>query len=79
MTGSNPNPIPGMGVNDYVFHDVNWTDVMWGPANSTQHDLSFSGGNEKVTYRLSAGYLFDDSNLRWGKITINSILSVRVM
>lgn len=64
--GSNPNPIPGMGVNDYVFHDVNWTDVMWGPANSTQHDLSFSGGNEKVTYRLSAGYLFDDSNLRWG-------------
>ena len=65
--GSNPNPIPGMGVNDYVFHDVNWTDVMWGPANSTQHDLSFSGGNEKVTYRLSAGYLFDDSNLRWGE------------
>ena len=53
-----------MGVNDYVFQDVNWTDVMWGPANSTQHDLSFSGGNEKVTYRLSAGYLFDDSNLR---------------
>lgn len=28
--GSNPNPIPGMGVSDYVFHDVDWTDVMWG-------------------------------------------------
>lgn len=65
--GSNPNPIPGMGVGDYVFHDVNWTDVMWGPANSTQHDLSLSGGNEKITYRLSGSYLFDDSNLRWGK------------
>lgn len=64
--GSNPNPIPGMGVSDYVFKDVNWTDVLWGPANSTQHDLSFSGGNDKISYRISAGYLFDDSNLRWG-------------
>ncbi|GLL53863.1 hypothetical protein KUBF_15250 [Bacteroides finegoldii] len=50
-----------------------------GPANSTQHDLSFSGGNEKVTYRLSAGYLFDDSNLRWGKTTTSNILSAQAM
>ena len=65
--GSNPNPIPSMaGVQDFVFHDVDWTDVMWGPANSTQHDLSVSGGNDRITYRLSAGYLYDDSNLRWG-------------
>ena len=46
--GQNPDPIPGSfaGVADFVFmDDVNWTDVLWGGANSTQHDLSISGGD----------------------------------
>ena len=62
-------PIPGAfaGVADFVFHDMNWTDVLWGGANSTQHDLSISGGTEKVTYRLSLGYLNDQGTLKWGK------------
>ena len=61
-------PIPGAftGVADFVFHDMNWTDVLWGNANSTQHDLSVSGGSEKVTYRLSLGYLNDQGTLQWG-------------
>ena len=61
-------PIPGAftGVADFVFHDMNWTDVLWGNANSTQHDLSISGGSEKSTYRLSLGYLFDEGTLQWG-------------
>ena len=77
--GSNPNPIPGMGVERLRFQDVNWTDVMWGPANSTQHDLSFSGGNEKVTYVCLPVICLMTPTCVGEKITINSILSVRVM
>ena len=67
--GKNPSePIPGAfaGVSDLVFQDVDWEDVLWKNANSTQHDLSFSGGNDKATYRLSIGYLNDQSTLRYG-------------
>lgn len=66
--GSVPDPIPGAfnGVADFVFHDMNWTDVLWGNANSTQHNLSVSGGTEKASYRLSLGYLNDQGTLQWG-------------
>lgn len=53
-------------VMDFVFMDTNWTDVLFGDAGSTQHDLAISGGSEKLLYRLSLGYMFDDSNLKWG-------------
>lgn len=71
MNGGNgtiPDPIPGAfnGVADFVFHDMNWTDALWGNANSTQHNLSFSGGTEKASYRLSLGYLNDQGTLQWG-------------
>ena len=63
----NPNPIPAFGdVDDYVFMDTNWQDVLFGNAGSTQHNLSVSGGNEKSLYRLSVGYMYDDSTLKWG-------------
>ena len=66
--GSVPNPIPNafIGVADFVFHDMNWTDVLWGNANSTQHNLSLSGGTDKSSYRLSLGYLNDQGTLQWG-------------
>ena len=58
----NPNPIPAFGdVDDYVFMDTNWQDVLFGNAGSTQHNLSVSGGNEKSLYRLSVGYMYDDT------------------
>ena len=63
----NPNPITAFGdVDDYVFMDTNWQDVLFGNAGSTQHNLSVSGGNDKSLYRLSVGYMYDDSNLKWG-------------
>lgn len=68
-TGKNPlEPIPGVftGVRDMVFQDVDWEEVMWKNAWSTQHDLSLSGGSERFTYRISLGYLNDQSTLRWG-------------
>ena len=46
--------------------DTNWTDILFGNAASTQHDLAVSGGTEKNLYRLSAGFMYDDSNLKWG-------------
>lgn len=61
------NPIPQFDdVLDYVFMDTDWNDVLFGNAGSTQHDLAISGGTEKNLYRLSLGYLYDGSNLKWG-------------
>lgn len=53
-------------VADFVFFDTDWQDIMWGTAASTQHELAISGGTDKSKYRLSLGYMFDDSNLKWG-------------
>lgn len=61
------NPFSGFtDVADFVFFDTNWQDIMWGNAASTQHELAVSGGSDASRYRLSLGYMFDDSNLRWG-------------
>jgi len=68
-SGNNPaEPIPGFfsGISDLVFQDVDWEDALWKNAGSTQHDLSISGGSDKATYRVSLGYLNDQSNLRYG-------------
>jgi len=54
-------------VADFTFFDNNWNDIMWGDAGSTTHELSVSGGKEGSTFRLSAGYMYDGSNLRWGE------------
>ena len=65
-----PNPYNGSGftdVADFVFFDNNWNDIMWGDAVSTSHELSISGGKQGATFRLSAGFMYDGSNLRWGK------------
>lgn len=57
----------GLGdIDDLVFFDTDWQDIMWGNSWSTQHELSVSGGTEKNLYRLSGGYMYDDSNLKWG-------------
>ena len=53
-------------VDDFVFFDTDWQDILWGTTASTSHELSVSGGTEKNTYRLSARYMYDGSNLKWG-------------
>ncbi len=64
----NANPITGafLDVADYVFVDNNWSDVLWGGANSTPNDLSISCRSEKSGYRLYFGYLNDDGILKFG-------------
>lgn len=63
---SNPFASAFTDVKDFVFMDTNWTDILFGNAASTQHDLAISGGTERNLYRLSVGYMYDDSNLKWG-------------
>lgn len=60
------NPLNMNKVDDMVFFDTDWNDVMWGDSWSTNHELSVSGGTDKNTYRFSLGYMYDDSNLKWG-------------
>ena len=59
--------VPGFGdVKDLPMFDTNMQEILWGAANSTQQNLSVSGGSEKSTYRLSLGYLNDGSQLQYG-------------
>ncbi|MFR9534113.1 MAG: TonB-dependent receptor [Rikenellaceae bacterium] len=39
---------------------------LWQTAISQEHTLSVSGGTEASSYRVSLGYNYDDSNLKWG-------------
>lgn len=54
-------------VSDFVFDDkVNWLNSLFDESWSTNHNLSISGGSEKIAYRVSAGYLYDGSPLVYG-------------
>lgn len=71
------NPLAMNKVDDMVFFDTDWNDVMWGDSWSTNHELSVSGGTGKNTYRFSLGYMYDDSNLKWGNNS-NQRLNLRL-
>ncbi|MGZ0014784.1 SusC/RagA family TonB-linked outer membrane protein [Yeosuana sp. AK3] len=53
-TGSSPDQ----------FANTNWADEILRQASIQSHNLSFSGGSEKTTYRLSMGYLGQDAIVR---------------
>ena len=63
---ANPFGTAFSDTDDLVFFDTDWQDIMWGDSWSTSHDLSVSGGKEGSLFRLSLGYMHDDSNLKWG-------------
>ena len=60
------NPLNMNKVDDMVFFDTDWNDVMWGDTWSTNHELAVSGGSKSNLYRFSLGYMYDDSSLKWG-------------
>jgi len=65
-TSNNPNN-PGFGdVKDLTFFDTNWVDALWGSATTSQHNLSISNRGDKSGYRVSLGYMDDQSLLKWG-------------
>lgn len=54
-------------VADFVFmNDVDWVNGLFGDAWSTEHNLSLSGGDSKNRYRISLGYMYDGSTLKYG-------------
>jgi len=53
-------------VADFVFSDVDWLGGLFGNAYNQEHNLSVSGGTEKNSYRISLGYNYDGSNLKYG-------------
>ncbi len=63
----NGQQVPTFGdVKDLTYFNTNMQKILWGNANSTMHNLSFSGRNNRSGYRLSLGYLNDGSQLQWG-------------
>lgn len=46
------------------FADTNWADEILRQASIQNHNLSFTGGSKKSTYRLSLGYLGQDAIVR---------------
>lgn len=54
------------GVKDFCYMENDWQKLLWGNSSATQHDLAISGGSDKNTYRLSLGYMYDGSSLRYG-------------
>jgi TonB-linked SusC/RagA family outer membrane protein len=55
-----------------AFANTNWFKEMYKSAvPTTKHNLSVSGGNDKVTYRISGSYLDQNGLLRHGKDWLN--------
>ncbi|WP_418213858.1 SusC/RagA family TonB-linked outer membrane protein [Bacteroides difficilis] len=55
-------------VADYVFDDnVDWLGSLFGNTWSTEHNLSITGGTERSSFRISLGYLYDGSTLKYGE------------
>ncbi len=53
-------------VSDFVFADVDWLGGLFGNAWNQEQNLSVSGGTEKNSYRISVGYNYDGSLLKYG-------------
>lgn len=64
-------------VADFVFSNTDWLGGLFGTGYSTQHNFTISGGSEKNTFRLSLGYNYDGSNLKYGHNN-NNRLNFRV-
>lgn len=51
---------------------TDWNNLLFSNvAPQTQHDISISGGNEKVTYYISMGYLYQEGIFRSGDLNYN--------
>jgi TonB-dependent starch-binding outer membrane protein SusC len=62
------------GTDPYIYSNTDWFDIMYRNAPIEEHNLRFSGGNDKTTFSLSLGYLNQDGILlnTWAKrYTVN--------
>ncbi|WP_183574668.1 SusC/RagA family TonB-linked outer membrane protein [Mucilaginibacter sp. X5P1] len=60
------NPIPQFPVLDYTFFNTNYQDQLFKNGVSNQQNFGISGGTDKSKYRLSLGYAYDGSLIRYG-------------
>lgn len=51
------------GTDPYIYSNSNWFNIMFRKAAQQEHNLRFSGGNERTTFALSLGYLNQDGIL----------------
>ena len=72
MTGKSDDYIWGNGSggkwnNDYTANNVNWLKEYYrNTAPSQEHNVSVSGGSDKMTYYLSANYMTQEGFMRYG-------------
>ena len=72
MTGKNDDYIWGNGSGgkwnyDYSANNVNWLKEYYrNTAPSQEHNVSVSGGSDKMTYYLSANYMTQEGFMRYG-------------
>ncbi|KAB7725497.1 SusC/RagA family TonB-linked outer membrane protein [Rudanella paleaurantiibacter] len=45
------------GTDPYIYPNSNWFDIMFRKAPQQEHNIRFSGGNERTSFALSMGYL----------------------
>jgi TonB-linked SusC/RagA family outer membrane protein len=51
------------GNDAYIYPNSNWFEIMFRSAIQQEHNLRFSGGNDRTTFALSLGYLNQDGIL----------------
>lgn len=53
------------------FANTDWWDIYFGHSINQKHDISLQGGNERVNYYVSGGYMDDGSVINYGTDTFS--------
>ena len=70
-------------IDPLLYADTDWMDVVFRAAPQTQHSLSVRGGNDRVKYYISGGYLYQepglkDTNLNFKTAQVRSNLDAKI-
>ncbi len=59
-------------IDPLLYADTDWMDAVFTTAPQTQHSLSVRGGNDRVKYYISGGYLYQEPGLKNTKLNFNT-------
>lgn len=70
-------------INPLEYADTDWMDAIFRASPQTQHSLSVRGGNDRVKYYVSGGYLyqepgFKNTNLNFSTAQVRSNLDAKI-
>ncbi|MGV3508540.1 MAG: TonB-dependent receptor [Sphingobacteriaceae bacterium] len=72
----------GMSTDPYSYPNVNWFDLVLKTGKLQQHNLRFSGGNDKILYSIGLGYMDQDGILidanHANRYTLNANVSANI-